>query len=542
VLQRTNQWEASLRYTYSLLRHNLSDPFAHLLYCNLFLHGEQAGYRIDSASTVQPGMAVAFREKGDSQLHWVVIEDVEQDLLPDELLPNHPRVERMLGKKPEETFSLSAATLQERTAEVVNVLSKYVYRFQDSLNQFQVRFPDREDLQQVRLAREAGEGDTQLDFAPIFSVLDRRRQQVQQVLRVYRDQPTPVHVLTRAVGRHLFETLDTLTGNPHLGVRWCCLGNVPEREEAVRSWRACRSVVLDLTALYTIRRLGLLDLLRRWQDLHFCVSEATFDKLRDIQTSESQPGTERYTSTDEYGRYVFGEIPEEVRRPHIESLQRLVAFVRECCSIMTTPELANLDHELRDQLVELFDRDGLQSISLAAREGTLLWTDDLTLAVVAHEDFRTSRRVWTQVVLQAGVEEGLLQQTEFDAYSARLIEMGYSFTCCSPAIILQAGSMANWNCEARPLRQVIRQFRLDTVHPQVRVLMAAQSIVGMFKLVPSPFSRQSFILAILNQFASRALAVALAQALDRLFGVDVPSAHEALGTINDWLRGPLRLG
>src|SRR5262249_41209140 len=131
---------------------------------------------------------------------------------------------------------------------------------------------------------------------------------------------------------------------------------------------------------------------------------------------------------------------------------------------------------------------------------------------------------------------------EFDDYSARLIGLGYSFTWCSPAIVLQAGTIAKWNCEAWPLRQVIRHFRLDTVHPQAKLLLAAQSIVEMFRCVSSPFVRQAFVLAILNQLCSRRLAVALAEELYRHFGVDVLSAEEAVDTIRTWMRGFLLLG
>jgi hypothetical protein len=71
--------------------------------------------------------------------------------------------------------------------------------------------------------------------------------------------------------------------------------------------------------------------------------------------------------------------------------------------------------------------------------------------------------------------------------------------------------------------------------------MAAHSIVGMFRAVPSPFSRQALIQAIPNQLGSRRLALALAEGLEELFGVDVPSALEAVEAIRAWLRGPLLL-
>lgn len=541
LLMRTGRWLDALRYAYALLRRNLSDPEAHLLYCNLILTGEQQGWPVNSSETVQPGMAIAYREKGDSRDQWAIIEDEEQDLLPDELPPTHLRAQRMMATKPGDTFSLSAVGIQARTAEVVSILSKYVYRFRESMNQFQVRFPDRPELQQVRLTREGSEPDEQPDLAPIFASLDRRREHVSQALITYRERPTPVHLFATAVGRNIFAALDSLSTIPDAGVRWCCLGTIEEREEALRAWKDNISTVLDLTALFTICRLDITEVLRRWKSRHFVVSQTTFDKLRDIVEAESQAGPRRQMATDEQGRHVFSEVPEEALRPYIEAHHRLGAFVHDCCSVRSTPELASMEPEHRDQMIELFDRDGLESMVLASRDGHVLWTDDLTLAQIARQDSEAPRRAWTQVALQAAVDEGLLQQDDFNRCSAHLIGGGYSFTWCNSAIVLRAGSIASWNCEAWPLRQVIRYFRLDSVHPQVRLQIAAQSIVGMFKAVSSSFPRQAFILAVLNQLGSRRLALALAEALDSLFGVDVMSAQEALRVVHAWIRGPLFL-
>src|SRR5262249_16376865 len=163
-------------------------------------------------------------------------------------------------------------------------------------------------------------------------------------------------LVAKSLGRHLFEAFDSLTSDPTSGVRWCCLGNLDERQEALQAWRTSQAVVLDLTALYTIRRLNLFHLFRGCSSLPFIPSHATFDQLKDIVTMESMHGRQGYTTTDDHGRYIFGEVSEEARRVYIESLQGLVQFVREHCSILPTPELADLDAERREQLQGMFDR------------------------------------------------------------------------------------------------------------------------------------------------------------------------------------------
>ena len=77
----------------------------------------------------------------------------------------------MIGKKVGDVFTLSSGGIQDRTAEILSIDSKYVHRFQECLNQFQVRFPDRGDLQQVRLARQHNSDNQQLDISRILEIL-----------------------------------------------------------------------------------------------------------------------------------------------------------------------------------------------------------------------------------------------------------------------------------------------------------------------------------------------------------------------------------
>ncbi len=151
VLQHSGKdWDA-LPYAYAMLRRNMDDPEAHLIYCNVLLMGEKKRWPFDVLNGVEAGLKVVYQEAGDVESRWLVIEEDEPDADANEYPPDHPRVKAMMGKKPGETFILAAVAVQQRTAKVVELMSKYVYRFQDSIAQFQVRFPDRGDLQRCAL-------------------------------------------------------------------------------------------------------------------------------------------------------------------------------------------------------------------------------------------------------------------------------------------------------------------------------------------------------------------------------------------------------
>ena len=259
VLQHSGKdWDA-LPYAYAMLRRNMDDPEAHLIYCNVLLMGEKKRWPFDVLNGVEAGLKVVYQEAGDVESRWLVIEEDEPDADANEYPPDHPRVKAMMGKKPGETFILAAVAVQQRTAKVVELMSKYVYRFQDSIAQFQVRFPDRGDLQQMRFENKGPAGEEQLDFSPFFAWAEKRREQFAQVLGIYRKQPTPIAVLTGFIGRNVFDTMETLVSDATLGMRWCFQPVASEWDDAARAFRANKTVVLDMIALYTLWKLGIVD-------------------------------------------------------------------------------------------------------------------------------------------------------------------------------------------------------------------------------------------------------------------------------------------
>ncbi len=527
----------ALNFAYNLLRRNFDEAAAHHMYLAVVLEGERDGWTVDRPESVQLGTAVTYREKGDMQNQTIIIENDSPDPQMDEYPESHPRVLRLLGKHIGDEFSL-ASGVQERTGEVISIIPKYVFRFQDCISQFQIRFPNRGDIQRFQVTPEKAAAPTDIDIQPIVQALKQRRDHVTNVVNVYRSQPMPLHALATATGRSVFETMCFLAYNPNTGLRWCCQGSLDERELAAVACRDNRRVVLELTAIYTVWALKLSDFLAQF-GRELLVTQSTSDALRGIAELESRHGARGRMAIDDRGRLSFNEENPEAADFHTEALQSLVRTIRERCSVVQVPETADLPPDEREKLSELFGRNGLDSIVLAARPGHLLWADDMTLAFALQENYASTRWAWTQAILQAAANEGVLTIDSFTEFSARLLGFQYSFTMSTVEIMLKAGAMAEWSCEAWPLRQVIGQFGLASVTPQAKLALAAGSIVEMFKVVSSPFSRQAFILAILNRLASRKLAIELARGLQGLFGLDVASAYEAASTIRDWLNGPL---
>jgi tetratricopeptide (TPR) repeat protein len=274
VLRRTGQEQAALDFAYELLRRNFDSEHAHGVYIATILLGARRRPPLRSPEVVGAGTAVCYQEDDDCE-HWVVFDGGEATGLPDERPTDGPLAREVFGKHVGDRFRLAAGAFQDRMATVRAIANKHVYRYEDCLNQFQVRFSASSAFQLVRVVN-----DGAVDLTPIYRSLDEQRARVEGLQRLYRDQLMPVFLFAQTAGSDELAALHHLAGTPGLGIR-CCAGSPEELERASTAFRSASAVVLDVTALYTLARLGRLDVLRRC-GRRFVIGQATFDLLRGL--------------------------------------------------------------------------------------------------------------------------------------------------------------------------------------------------------------------------------------------------------------------
>jgi hypothetical protein len=538
LLQRVGRSVEALRFAYTLLRRHFEDADANLFYLMLFFQCGHDGWPVNDLDCVGPDAAVCYREVGVDEDRWLVIEDDAPQEARDEFSSDHVRVTPMLGRRVGEQFLL-APGVQPRMGEVLRICSKFVYRFERCRDEYQTRFPDRQDFQIVRLVRPGSGNERELDLRPILESLDERRQFILEAANTYSTHPMPLYILCRMTGRDLFEVMDFLTSRPDIGIRAWVSGGV-EAIATTQHLAQPQAIVLDLTAFFAIWRLDLVGLLESWEQIRLVVSQSTFDRLRDNAEAFAMSARHCRMFADGTGRYVWQETSEDVQEQLRDSMQRLVCFVRDRCEVLCCRELADFDPERREELLDTFGRDELESMCLAGREGHVLWTDDATVAVVAQEMFGSERCVWTQVLLRSAADRDLLGQIQFHENSARLIGYGYGTTWFTPETLYWAARMANWSYRRWPYHQALRYFRSEEVSARERQLMAAAFLALVFRVEWSSLTRWSVLGATLTSFADRRLVQSLGPYIDAVLGLNTADRMEMRQLLARWLRGGMR--
>ena len=537
VLKLGGRPDHALKYAYDLLRLNFSEPAAHRAYQFVLMpFGPMPN--IVEYETVQIDAAVTYLEDGIGIPHTIVIEQPPQDGrgFSDQIPPDNTLARQMIGKRVGDSFTLAKGTISTRTAKISQILNKYVYRYQESMSQWQVRFPDDSTMESIQVIKQPGD---EVDLSGLLASIDRRQEAADKLEEIYKSQPVPIHMLASQFGKNAFQGTFTIASRRGLSLA-CCAGTQEERSEAVENIKVSGEVVLELTAIATLSLLELEDVLRRL-GLSIIVSQDTVAQLSEmIQDEELSTGKGGLFSKIE-GRYALIEYSAEEKQKYINALRKLFDVLKSSAKTLPSRELLNMDPERRENLYKAFGQYGTESILLATAPGRVLWTDDHTLARFGAGEYGV-RRIWTQVTLDTCAATGKITSSEYLDASAKLLGFEYSFTSSNPSVLMSAARLATWQPNTRPLREALDQFSAPLVDTNQLLRLAVLFGVQLYRESIAPDMRDAIFLQVLDNIyertKSKSTIEALQKALPRVFGLNLIGLGQISDCVRRWLSRP----
>jgi tetratricopeptide (TPR) repeat protein len=535
VLLRSGRPNDAIKYAYNLLRANFEDPIAHFAYISVMHGWNGAKPEIHALECAGIGAAVQYVEEGEAD-HWAVLEDSSAPSLAlSEYGPDHQLALGLNGKRVGEQFVLVHGRFRNRMATVKQILSKYVFRLQDSIERWPVLFPEFPWVEVFRNRTKAGNGKGQPEIADFLAAVDDRHRRIQESEGNYQSQAIPVHFFAGQAGANPIEALFHLAAKPGLSIR-CFGGSHEEWSRALADLGSSERVVVELTALSTLLLLGIEESLRG-RSAPFVVSRGTVQELRAL-IERRRLGVPRGRLFKNENRYVFAEQDSDGWWMEQVRLEALAKLLESSCEVRGCRELASLGSDHRRNLIEAFGLHGAQSIILAANPGHVLWTDDIMLAACAKGDFGV-RRIWTQLVLEADVEAGTLAEPTYWDALFKLVTSGY--TGLFERIFSRAGSLADWDADRWPLEPALNHIANESLDLQNRVRLAVRALVDLLPCTVLPERRQRIVIRIAERLSSgtgsRDLVLSVARQLPRVFEQDSFHALEAQDILYCWLAG-----
>ena len=395
---------------YLARRYGLSDPGAHLGYVSLFLGWSEEW---EEPVVVEPGCSVRIKDEGEEQW-WHILEDGEEPNGPRELSPNNDLAQRLLGQSVGDVVVLRQAFGNVRY-EIAEIQSKYVRAFQETFEEFSIRFPDNMSLSRVKMDS---------NFTPVFQSIELRHQYISNVEELYKSHQLPFASFCSLIGSSTFTVWPEYTAQPAKRLLFGT-GSDPETNEASELMRDADTIVLDMVALLTIHRLKLAEHLRK-RFSRITIPQLVFDEIQnDVYQTQIDRSPSSHLGKDEEGRYTWAEIPEDVWKER-------QAYARSVLELANTferiPSYSTLDADDPEGAFEVLTPAGAGAIFAGDAQTEVrpvLISDDLPQSNVARS--LGFEAVNSQALLIELLRSEAITAAEYSSKIEELVLMNYWF-------------------------------------------------------------------------------------------------------------------
>jgi tetratricopeptide (TPR) repeat protein len=536
VLKYGGNGVEAVRYAYEFLRQHFNEVKAHqALQISLFPDAFMPDLPA-KLEEVELSSAVCYQEVPEGSLTWVVLEDTTEPIAEfEEISLSLPLATELLGKKVGDVVVLAKGSVQDRTARIVEILPNYVRRYQDSLTEMQIRFGAASSVESVRV--EQTEDGAANSLQVIVDSLKNQALALAEAREKYKSLPITLHMLGEAFGKDASSALVDLAITQDQQIK-CCAGSIEEWNQAALTLQTTKEVIVDLSALTTLRLLRLYRILSS-DKYQFIVSERTWALLQQAR-SEARllKGAVAGTLIYEEGRPQMYKESDTDKGERIRKAEEFIGLLDGAVERRSSPSLASLPPAKRDFLTQAFGFYGAESILLASNPDSVLWTDDLVQARTGAKEFGTSR-VWTQVLLAALTDAGTLTTDEYDDASAHLVGMQYITTRFNGNTLLAAARLALCSLDKPPLAQFIRIFSEATTDLQQLLRIFVNFIIQLYREPIVPEVRCEITTAFLRILGPREGAMVflagVRRASSRIFGINQIGRAQFEECFDRWL-------
>ena len=434
VLQWHGLGKLAADYAYRCLRAHYSELEAHKAYLASFMAGVRREDIPATMGEVQIGSAVQYAEGGDAPVGWFVIEDTDNPKSEfEELTAKSEIAQELLGKKVGDSFVLAKSRIQDRIGKIVQILSKYTRRFQAIGDQMQLKFGAQSVIQTMHVP--PPDKLTAADLQPVLDSVKAKSEAVSKLREIYRTNCVTLHMYADPLGHSTYDGLLNLAISEDDFVR-CAPPQMDVLANTVTILGTKSAVVLDLTALATLRLLGITRQVLTSTAFRFVVSPATFTELQQLraQSRFSAAGGIMYYDK---GQHYLAETTEEQAAKQKAAFEEYMQCIERNANVVPVPQLATLTPERRELLTKVFGQYGLESALLAVSPGYIWWTDDFAAGEVAKSEFGVER-AWTQAVLEHIAKLGLIDRGLVDEAYAKLVGFDYQSTHYTGRVMVAA--------------------------------------------------------------------------------------------------------
>jgi len=317
--------------------------------------------------------------------------------------------------------------LRREQAEGEDFEEKHIKAFQESIGEFNKRFPKETALRGFEIKDN--------DFSEILKLVDQMVETTDNATNLYRDSKAPMAFVPRITGKRPFDIWAAFTSMPDVGIRMSfgAPDELPMEMSTIES-AAGSSIVVDIYPLFFLGYFDRLDLITKYFKKAY-VHQSLVDEL--TETIEDRKISSRKGMTvigKAGGKHQMDKIPPEQVKKALDLLEKIKVF-------LTTSDGVEIRGLSREQPKE--EQDIINALHESTRDGILLskelgipfYCDDRILRTVLQRE-QNIRSFSTQGFFLAAQKAGLLTPEERFGLQEELINFNYCYISINAAFVL----------------------------------------------------------------------------------------------------------
>ena len=406
-----------LPFAYQARSVGIKDKEAHRNYIRLFLERSDKESEELNVAQVEIDHFVELKNKRGEITTYHIVDQDDYDLTKGEIPVTDARATKLLGLKTKDVVVFDEGEPTEIRYEITDVKHKYVYAFQESIKKYNEWFGGGgfDGL----MVMNVGDGD----FSSLFKLVASQRKQGRLITDEFREGQLPLATLARMNGKSLFEIWFSVVKSSGLKII-ASSGRFEQLEKEIETVKNHKEIVVDSSALLTLRFLGLLNELPRAFS-RLLMTKAVDGNLRQwrAEFDAIAPFSVIWEDTGEkYHRRLTNEEVESRR----EFIDEIVLFVDRHAEILPATKVLTIPGENLDEYYSAFGA-GFTSVLLADEHNLPLYLDDFQLGQIGKSLGWEINEVSVQAVLMKFKKLGLISQVDYWNALKKLLLANYAY-------------------------------------------------------------------------------------------------------------------
>ena len=452
-----------MKDAYLARRYGPNDPDAHLGYFMLF-SGREEGWK--EPIVVGPGCSVCIKSDDEEQW-WQILEAGEEQYGSRELSPGEDIAQRLTGRSVGDVVVLGEG-IGRLLYEITDIQSKYVRAYQETVEEFPIRFPGNKSLSRVKVDN---------NFTDLFQSIELRHQHVSNAEAIYKSKQVPFASFCSIIGRSTLEIWPSYIAQPEARL-YFGTGTDQETQEASELLGAADAIVLDMIALLTVHRLEVAEHIRT-RFSRVTIPQHVFDEIQMTACAirmERAPSS--HVGKDETGRYTHTEIPNNIWKEREAYALSVLELARSFDRISSYPILSADNREATIDVLTVSGASAVFAGEEVCQVRHVLVSDDLIQSIFARS--LGAGVVNTQALLVELSRSGAISAEEYSSNVEQLALMNYWFVRVTAKDILRSLETNGFHTTQGTLA-LLRTLRGPDCTEDAAASVAAEMIASLAK-------------------------------------------------------------